>query len=368
MLEFPTEIATVSSKFSVTLGSDLEKIIKGNGFDINPKKTRAFPSYKHQEVTGLTVNKFPNVRRKYIMQIRSMLHDWEENGLQSAQAKHITFISGYKHRNPDSKEILFVQVVRGKINFLRMVKGHKNKMYQKFRDVFRRLSRRDKGVPLTNIATSIEKQLIVYTEGPTDKLILQTAWRKLYDNEKFLFKLKEVEIIKGIGGGVSGLEAELNSHRKEHGIVVGIFDRDGDGIDKGFNKLHQNFVRKNDCRVSLDRNAGALLLPIPPGKENLAQLKLLWIENYFSISALNTKTVDDYGLTFEVQSDRHSNLVIEKRIITQEELEISSIKSGKPIFAEKIVPTLPVEEFENFRLVFEKIKEVVEHLTEIKSS
>jgi RNA-directed DNA polymerase len=81
LLEFPVEIASVDFAFDVTLGHELQRIINENGFNINPKKTRAFPRHKRQEVTGLTVNKSPNVRRKYIMQIRAMLHDWNMNKL-----------------------------------------------------------------------------------------------------------------------------------------------------------------------------------------------------------------------------------------------------------------------------------------------
>ncbi len=72
--EFPTEIAKVDSVLSVELGQELKDIIQKNGFEINEGKVRAFAYFQRQEVTGLTVNRFPNVRRKFIMQIRSMLH------------------------------------------------------------------------------------------------------------------------------------------------------------------------------------------------------------------------------------------------------------------------------------------------------
>jgi RNA-directed DNA polymerase len=64
--KLPGEIATVNAALLVELGQDLSKIINKNGFEINNNKIRAFANYQRQEVTGLTVNKSPNVRRKYV--------------------------------------------------------------------------------------------------------------------------------------------------------------------------------------------------------------------------------------------------------------------------------------------------------------
>ncbi len=362
LLEFPSEIASVSPVFSVTLGNELKRIIKENGFDVNQKKTRAFPHHKRQEVTGLTVNKTPNVRRKYIMQIRAMLHDWENTDLESAQIKYAAFESNQKYRNPESEIPSFKQVVRGKINFLKMVKGSNNHVYKRFRDKLKFLNRQDKNIPLANIPSAMERQIIIYTEGITDKLILQTAWKKLHPNEEeYPYKIKEVEIEKGVGGGATGVTAELSRHRKQRGIIIGIYDNDSGGVTE-FNKLRQAFVKKDGCKILFEENAAAFLLPIPSGKENLASLKLLWIENYFSVSALNSKAVDGYGLIFQVKSDAHGAQITEKSTISEGELEFVAKEVGKQVFAEKIVPTLPPEEFEGFRLVFEKIKFILEQL------
>jgi RNA-directed DNA polymerase len=70
--DFPVQIAKVHSLLDIELGKELKGIIESNGFNINPNKTRAFSYKQRQEVTGLTVNKRPNVRRKYIMQVRAI--------------------------------------------------------------------------------------------------------------------------------------------------------------------------------------------------------------------------------------------------------------------------------------------------------
>lgn len=75
--EFPTDIACKtkeSGEDKLALGQDLISIITGNGFEINDRKVRFQTKNSRQEVTGLTVNKFPNVSRSYIRNIRAILH------------------------------------------------------------------------------------------------------------------------------------------------------------------------------------------------------------------------------------------------------------------------------------------------------
>ena len=104
------------------VGGELEKVVNGNGFQINPLKTRLQTKTRRQEVTGLTVNKFPNVKRVYVNQVRAMLHAWRRFGLDLAEAD---FRKRYdqKRRNPNSPPPSFKRVVKGKLDFLTMVRG-----------------------------------------------------------------------------------------------------------------------------------------------------------------------------------------------------------------------------------------------------
>jgi RNA-directed DNA polymerase len=367
--ELPVQIAKAHSLLDVEVGIELENIIKSNGFKINHNKTRAFSHQQRQEVTGLTVNKFPNVRRKYIAQIRAMLHAWDKYGLQATEEEHFNTYN-QKHRNPKSKKISFKYIVRGKIEFLGLVKGCDKKVYKDFKDKYRQLSRRNRGIPLRNVSPKTESSLTIYTEGITDKLILETAWKKLY-GDKFLFTVSSVELKPSVGGGTTGLVDELNSHRKQHGIIIGIFDRDTDGI-KSYNRdLHSEYTIKDDYKISEERRAAAFLLPIPDGKKKLAELEKLWIENYFSEMALGTKTEDGKGLLFEykpkVTKEMIGDKVISETKVEEKSIETAIIKDGKKDFAKLIVPTLPIEEFEGFKLVFEKINQIVELLQQKNS-
>ena len=55
---------------------ELGRIITEQRFVINPKKTRLNHCSKRQEVTGLTVGTKINVSRKYIKDLRAILHIW----------------------------------------------------------------------------------------------------------------------------------------------------------------------------------------------------------------------------------------------------------------------------------------------------
>jgi RNA-directed DNA polymerase len=72
--KFPSVLARLSDIGQVEVGNELSAVIQENGFTINPKKVRLQVKQQRQEVTGLTVNRYPNVQRSYIKQIRGILH------------------------------------------------------------------------------------------------------------------------------------------------------------------------------------------------------------------------------------------------------------------------------------------------------
>ena len=59
-------------------------IIESYGFKMNPEKKRIQKHGSRQEVTGIIIGSKTNVRRKYIKEIRSMLHNWETYGYTKA--------------------------------------------------------------------------------------------------------------------------------------------------------------------------------------------------------------------------------------------------------------------------------------------
>lgn len=109
---------------------EISRIIKEQGFIMNDKKTRLQKAGARQEVTGLTVNAIANVSRKYISDLRWILNVWEKEGYAKAYA---LFYSKYKHEKGYIKkgEPVMENVIGGKLNYLRMVRGANNAAYQK---------------------------------------------------------------------------------------------------------------------------------------------------------------------------------------------------------------------------------------------
>ncbi|MBE9203639.1 RNA-directed DNA polymerase [Synechocystis salina LEGE 06099] len=141
--EFPEALAyaiETEDGDKLLLGDRLLGIITDNGFNINEKKVRLQVRGNHQEVTGLTTNEFPNVKRTYVRQIRAMLHAWAKFGLEAAEKE---YYQKYEEKVKFSlkKKAIFSQVVKGKIEFLGMVKGKDNSLYQKMLKFYLKLKK-----------------------------------------------------------------------------------------------------------------------------------------------------------------------------------------------------------------------------------
>lgn len=101
-------------------------IIYKNHFEINREKVRFNKPGSRLEVTGLIVGKESvNVPRKYITNIRELLYVWRQYGYQAAEAKYLRDSSN-KFHCPDLD-----CAIQGKLNYLKMVKGEHDGVYQK---------------------------------------------------------------------------------------------------------------------------------------------------------------------------------------------------------------------------------------------
>jgi len=128
---------------------ELERIIKGQGFTINDAKTRLQKRGDRQEVTGIVVNEKLNVSQKYVRDIRNILYMWDRYGYNVAYRK---FFSKYKEEkghikkgNPD-----LINVIDGKLKYLKMVKGEEDSVYIKLHTKFQKLTNKDTIAEKTN--------------------------------------------------------------------------------------------------------------------------------------------------------------------------------------------------------------------------
>jgi RNA-directed DNA polymerase len=105
---------------------------------INPKKTRLQKAGYRQEATGLIVNEKVNVRRRYVKQIRMWLYYWEKYGYEKAeQIFKRDYISDKGHVKNMNAHL--VNVLDGKLEFLKMVKGSDDETYKILKIKFNKL-------------------------------------------------------------------------------------------------------------------------------------------------------------------------------------------------------------------------------------
>jgi RNA-directed DNA polymerase len=130
---FPSELAAVKAvngTLQSLVGADLEKVITNNGFTVNASKVRLQSRHYRQEVTGLVVNAGVNVHRKYVRQLRAMLHAWDRYGLTLAQQEHN---QRYRSSASGGSRVSFRRVVAGKLAYLAMIKGPGDAVYRSLR-------------------------------------------------------------------------------------------------------------------------------------------------------------------------------------------------------------------------------------------
>lgn len=119
--------------------AELKRIIEEDQeLVINPQKTRLQKASYSQEVTGLIVNEKVNVRRRYVKQIRMWLYYWEKYGYEKAEQifKRDYMVDKGHVKNLNAH---LVNVLDGKLEFLKMVKGEEDGTYKRLKGRFDKL-------------------------------------------------------------------------------------------------------------------------------------------------------------------------------------------------------------------------------------
>lgn len=126
---------TFSSNHNVYYGeflTELKRIIHLEKLEINTKKTRLQKRGERQEVTGITVNEGLNVSKRYVKQLRMYLNYCEKYGIEKASDLYCRDYqelrnTGELFSNPGNLE----NILKGKLNYLSMVKGKDDAVYVK---------------------------------------------------------------------------------------------------------------------------------------------------------------------------------------------------------------------------------------------
>jgi hypothetical protein len=101
--------------------TEMHRIITEQGFHIQQRKTRLQKDGFRKEVTGLLVHDKVNVPRKFVKELRMWLYMWEKYGIEKASN---IFISDYVRKHGVIEgNIHMPNIIKGKLNYLSMVKG-----------------------------------------------------------------------------------------------------------------------------------------------------------------------------------------------------------------------------------------------------
>lgn len=155
----------------------LLEIIQAHGFRINGKKNKLFYGKSCKQVTGLSVNEFPNVRRKLIRSIRQDLYLWEKHG--HAHANDIIHDRrNYRHKKCPKR---LCNMLHGKLMFLSMVRGKGDPVYLRFIRRFKELEKRD--------ILSVAKETFASMWDPDNFIDAFDRWATQPENEEFSFRV-----------------------------------------------------------------------------------------------------------------------------------------------------------------------------------
>jgi len=175
-------------------GQALTHIIEKNGFNINYNKVRLCSTLSRMEITGLTVNEFPNVRRQYVRQLSSMLHAWRKYAYESAEKEYNE--KYYNRHRASGKPKSYLHVIKGKLAFLRSVRTGRDPLFIKLASQF------------NDLVNDEHKFKIIEITDP-EKNAIDALWviETCYDDEK-----GEVKTSQGSGFQLNGVGIETCAH------------------------------------------------------------------------------------------------------------------------------------------------------------
>jgi len=193
------------------------------------------------EVTGLTINEFPNVRRRFIDQVRGALHAWEKYGYEAAQAawmQRISESSGedyakrvWKRQTRTGMPPSLKNVLWGKLLYIRMVRGANDALYARLAERYNAVveMKRTQGdfpapslpvEPIVRDHKSAEDAVFVLewlgeyqsSAGTTDDVVMAQGTAFVYKRHNFLVTCDHVFEAKA---NVGSMEVPINYEAKE---------------------------------------------------------------------------------------------------------------------------------------------------------
>ena len=356
--------STNDKKFQIYQEQFLEELtneISKAGFSINQNKTRVQYRDSHQEVTGIVVNKKLNVIRKYYKDTRAMAYNLYKTGEYT--------IDGEKKGS--------IQQLEGRFSYINQFDKYNNKLGLE-KHQFEYLNGRERAYSqflFYKYFFANDKPLII-TEGKTDIIYLKAALKKMWKeypefiakNEKgqfeykisFLKRSKRIEYFLNIktdgadtlnnimefygGSGNPKYSKYIKylkkiSDRKPSNIVVLMFDNELENKESPISKFSRRWLKGKQDELK---------------KEN-------WLYMQDNLYVATTPLVPEYDQTdIEMLFDEEiQNIEIDGRTLDKSGKKDKEKYFNKEIFSKYIMKNYDNIDFENFKPIFENLKEMI---------
>ena len=227
-----------------------------------------------------------------------------------------------------------------------------------------------KNLDLSNKLNDLVDKILIITEGKTDIKHIKTAFGCLENlDEELLNKIEFYDFNETKTLGFSELQSMLNylSKLNNNNIIVGLFDRDENKINNWIGEKFKN----------LSNNVYACLIPFLENEERKKDDKIC-IEHYYSNDEI-TKTLDNnkklyLGKEFDEFGKSNDDKFIVKgadknpisdynELFSTDNNKLQAISdnarlASKNEFAEYVIENPSEFNFENFRKIFDLIKEI----------
>lgn len=352
-------VCAVDSSGQVTLSETLIQIIEKNGFEINKLKTRLVGYSSRQMVTGLIVNQFANVSRSYVRNIRLILRTWEKYGEDAATNQ--LFSHNKKYYPPGKSSPSFKAVLRGRILYLRQIRGKNDPLFLRLGSRLAALDPTFKPQAGTYSLSSNpqKRRILLFAEGKTDYLHIESAL-KFFQRAGYFTSL-EIDFKKE--SDISGDDDLLRycksiSKADVSDLHLCVFDRD---------KL-ETTKKVTDGQTPYKKwapNVYSLAIPNPDGDEPFC------IEMYYPLEVIHLRKEGRrifLDSEFHKKTRRHlvepcyttnkkDTLIIDDEVFHTETSD--SLAMSKSSFADLIFTSTPPFDsvnFERFRILFETIE------------
>jgi len=192
------------------------------------------------------------------------------------------------------------------------------------------------------------KKVEIYTEGKTDAIIINHAFKVLTYNLNPYWNITGMEKLS-TGGGATEVAKHIekiskltNTEYDNNKIIFGLFDNDTKGFQE-FNGLDKDFLIVNKIiKKHKNKNIFAMLLPIPeedyykPYHQDKQNFKFFSIEHYFS-----------------------KELLLNDNMITQTPIpDVYEVTGNKNDFASEILKNYDYKVFKHFINLFNEIDNI----------